>query len=64
MGREREAAAALRIAYDDLMKQADSIRSEEDRSIYLANFPLHRDIVSAWAEISEVTLSSEEEGAK
>lgn len=50
LGRMGEALDALRIAYEDVVCQANFIKDDEMKHSFIEKFPVRRAIVSAWKE--------------
>ncbi|MGH9986256.1 MAG: tetratricopeptide repeat protein, partial [Nitrososphaeraceae archaeon] len=48
MDRETEAFEALRVAFADLMQQADAIKNTDARDVFLHSFPVRVQIIEAW----------------
>jgi tetratricopeptide (TPR) repeat protein len=48
LGRKKEARDALRIAYENMMEQADEIKDSAVRHSFLNDFTLRRQIADAW----------------
>jgi len=48
MNQTQKAMEALRVAYDDVMRQTMGIRNPEERDNFLKDFPLRRNIVESW----------------
>ena len=48
---QADAIEALRVAYQNVIEQAESLKDEEGRQGFIENFPLRKNICEAWKRI-------------